>query len=142
MVSRRQLRTVLTTLGLYLGAALLIGYFGVNAYTGNHGINARQGLDLQLARLTSERDTIKSERQQWERRVALLKSQSLDPDMLEERARALLDYVDPRDLTLMRRPLAPARRPDAVYPTNAIRLAVCCAFVAPGFRLRGGRPMA
>ena len=104
MVSRRRLRTVLTTLGLYLGAALLIGYFGVNAYTGNHGINARQGLDLQLARLTSERDTIKSERQQWERRVALLKSQSLDPDMLEERARALLDYVDPRDLTLMRRP--------------------------------------
>jgi len=103
MVSRRRLRTVLTTLGLYLGAALLIGYFGVNAYTGNHGINARQGLDLQLARLTSERDTIKSERQQWERRVALLKSQSLDPDMLEERARALLDYVDPRDLTLMRR---------------------------------------
>ncbi len=104
MVTRRQLRTVLTTLGLYLAAALLIGYFGVNAYTGNHGINARQGLDLQLARLTSERDTLKSERQQWERRVALLKSQSLDPDMLDERARALLDYVDPRDLTLMRRP--------------------------------------
>jgi cell division protein FtsB len=103
MVTRRRLRTVLTTLGLYLGAALLIGYFGVNAYTGAHGINARQGLDLQLARLTSERDTLKSERQQWERRVALLKSQSLDPDLLEERARALLDYVDPRDLTLMRR---------------------------------------
>ena len=45
MVTRRRLRTVLTALGLYLGAALLIGYFGVNAYTGNHGINARQGLD-------------------------------------------------------------------------------------------------
>ena len=25
---------------------------------------------------------------------------SLDPDMLDERARALLDYVDPRDLIL------------------------------------------
>ena len=101
MVSRRRFRTVLTTLGLYLGAALLIGYFGVNAYTGNHGINARQALDLQLARLTSERDTLKSERQTWERRVALLKSPSLDPDMLDERARALLDYVDSRDLTLL-----------------------------------------
>jgi cell division protein FtsB len=103
MVTRRRLRTALTALGLYLGAALLIGYFGVNAYTGNHGINARQGLDLQMARLTAERDTLKAERQQWERRVALLKSQSLDPDMLDERARALLDYVDPRDLTLLRR---------------------------------------
>jgi len=104
MVTRRRLRTVLTTLGLYLGAALLIGYFGVNAYTGNHGIHARQALDLQSARLTTERDTLRAERQQWERRVALLKSGSLDPDMLDERARALLDYVDARDLTLMRRP--------------------------------------
>ena len=35
----------------------------------------------------------------------LLKSDSLDPDMLEERARALLDYVDNRDLVrLTRRP--------------------------------------
>ena len=56
-----------------------------------------------MARLTSERDAIRSERQRWERRVALLKSHSLDPDMLDERARALLDYVDARDVTLMRR---------------------------------------
>jgi cell division protein FtsB len=105
MVTRRRLRTVLTALGLYLGAALFIGYFGVNAYTGNHGIKARQGQDVQMTRLASERDALRSERQQWERRVALLKSQSLDPDMLDERARALLDYVDARDLTLLlRRP--------------------------------------
>jgi cell division protein FtsB len=101
MVTRRRLRTVLTTLGLYVGAALLIGYFGVNAYTGNHGIRARQGLDVQLARLASERDDLRQERQRWERRVALLKPQSIDPDMLDERARALLDYVDSRELTLM-----------------------------------------
>jgi cell division protein FtsB len=103
MVTRRRLRTALSALGLYLGAALLIGYFAMNAYTGNHGIRARQGLDVQTARLTSERDTLRQERQQWERRVALLKSQSLDPDMLDERARALLDYVDPNDLTLILR---------------------------------------
>jgi cell division protein FtsB len=101
MVTRRRLRTILTTLGLYVGAALLIGYFGVNAYTGTHGIRARQGLDAQLARLERERDDLRQERQRWERRVALLKPQSIDPDMLDERARALLDYVDPRELTLM-----------------------------------------
>jgi cell division protein FtsB len=101
MVTRQRLRKVLTALGLYVGAALLIGYFGVNAYTGNHGIRARQGLDLQMAQLETERDTLKNERQRWERRVALLRAQSIDPDMLDERARALLDYVDPRDLTLL-----------------------------------------
>jgi len=105
MVTRKRLRSVLTALGLYLCAALLIGYFGVNAYTGNHGLRARQGLDLQIARLVAERDGLRAERLQWERRVTLLKSESLDPDMLEERARALLDYVDSRDLVrLTRRP--------------------------------------
>jgi cell division protein FtsB len=103
MVTRKRLRSFLTALGLYLCAALLVGYFGVNAFTGNHGLNARQGIDLQIARLTAERDTLRTERQQWERRVALLNAERLDPDMLDERARALLDYVDPRDLTLLHR---------------------------------------
>jgi cell division protein FtsB len=31
----------------------------------------------------------------------LLKSDRLDPDMLDERARALLDYAHPNDLTLV-----------------------------------------
>jgi cell division protein FtsB len=100
MVTRIRLRTVLTALGLYLGAALLIGYFGVNAYTGKRGLKARHVLDQQIAQLAAERDALRAERAQWERRVALLKSANLDPDMLDERARALLDYVDPRDLTL------------------------------------------
>jgi len=105
MVTRRRLRSVLTALCLYLGAALLIGYFGMNAYTGNHGLNARQGIDQQIARLAAERDAMRAERQLWERRVGLLSSRSIDPDMLDERARVLLDYVDPRDLTLqLRRP--------------------------------------
>lgn len=103
MVSRRRLKRVLTAFALYVGAALLIGYFGINAYTGDYGINARQGLDLQMARLAAERNTLRAERQRWERRVALLKPQQLDPDMLDERARALLDYVDSRDVTLMLR---------------------------------------
>ena len=105
MVTRKRLRSVLTALSLYLCATLLIGYFGVNAFIGNHGLNARQGLNLQIARLVAERDAVRADRQQWERRVALLNWERLDPDMLDERARALLDYVDPRDLTrLNRRP--------------------------------------
>ena len=48
--------------------------------------------------------TLKAERAHWERRVALLRSDRIDPDMLDERARALLGYVDPRDLTLLLNP--------------------------------------
>lgn len=101
MVSRKRLRSFLTALGLYIGAALLIGYFGINAYTGNHGLLARQDLDVQSAELGGELERLKSERVEWERRVALLKSDKLDPDMLDERARAMLNYVQPRDLVLI-----------------------------------------
>jgi cell division protein FtsB len=100
MVTRNRLRTVLNALALYTIAALVIGYFGVNAYTGNHGLRAKQDLDQQIAQLTSELNALKSARTSWERRVALLKPESIDPDMLDERARTLLDYADPRDLTL------------------------------------------
>jgi cell division protein FtsB len=100
MVTRKW-RSILTALGLYVAAALLVGYFGVNAYTGNHGLKAKQDLDQQIAELTDELGRLRRERTQWERRVVLLKSDSLDPDMLDERARALLHYAHPRDLTIM-----------------------------------------
>ena len=91
---------MLTALCLYVAVALLIGYFWVNAYSGNHGLRAKLNLDLQIAQLTVEEAALKAERTTWERRVTLLKSESLDPDMLDERARVLLNYADPRELTL------------------------------------------
>ena len=105
MVTRRRFRTIINVLALYTIAALLIGYFGINAYTGNHGLRAKQDLDQQITQLSNELATLRAERVNWERRVSLLQSESIDPDMLDERARALLDYIDPRELTLqLKRP--------------------------------------
>ena len=98
MVSRRKLRTVLSTLGLYVGCALVIGYFGVNAYTGKYGLNARQELDSEIVALTTELARLKRERAENEQRVSLLRSDRVDPDMLDERARYQLDYANPHDL--------------------------------------------
>src|ERR1700732_4993269 len=101
MVTRKRVRSILTALCLYVLAALLIGYFGVNAFSGNRGLKAQQDIDRQMAVLTTELERLKHEHTQWQRRIALLKSDDLDPDMLDESARTLLDYVDPRDLTMM-----------------------------------------
>jgi len=100
MVTRRRFRAFFNALALYAIAAAVIGYFGVNAYSGNRGLRAKQDLDQQIAQLTEELNALKAERGNWERRVALLKPESIDPDMLDERARALLNYADPRELTL------------------------------------------
>jgi cell division protein FtsB len=103
MVKRPRLRSILTSFALYTMAAMLITYFGINAFTGNHGLKARHELDAQIASLIAERDQARAERKRWQHRVALLKSDGLDPDMLDERARMLLEYVDPRDLVLILR---------------------------------------
>jgi cell division protein FtsB len=104
MVSNRRRRTILTALGLYSFAALFVGYFAVNAFTGNHGLRAQADLDQQLASMQDELRHLKAERAQWERRVALLRSDRIDPDVLDERARTLLGLADPRDLTLLIQP--------------------------------------
>ncbi|HEX2654908.1 MAG TPA: septum formation initiator family protein [Xanthobacteraceae bacterium] len=104
MVSRTKLRNALTAIGLYIAAALLIGYFGVNAYTGARGLKAKQDLVLQHEELSRELAKLKIERAEWEHRVSLLRSDKVDPDLLEERARAMLDYVHPNDLVLMVKP--------------------------------------
>ncbi len=104
MVKSRRLRSVLNTLALYTIAGLVIGYFGVNAYTGSRGLKAKQDLDQQIAQLNVELAGLKDERVIWERRVSLLATASLDPDMLDERARALLNFSDPRELTFRLKP--------------------------------------
>ena len=106
MVTRTRLRAFMTALGLYVVAALIIGYFGLSAYTGAHGLKAKQDLAQQQASLTRDLERITAERKQWEHRVSLLRSDNLDPDMLDERARYQLDYANPRDLVRIVRPAA------------------------------------
>jgi cell division protein FtsB len=101
MIVHRRRRAVLTALGLYAFAAAFIGYFGVNAFTGAYGLRAKADLEKQLAEMEVELAGLKAERAVWERRVALLRSERIDPDMLDEQARALLGYADPRDVILL-----------------------------------------
>ncbi|CCE06345.1 conserved exported hypothetical protein [Bradyrhizobium sp. STM 3843] len=104
MVSRARLKSFLTGLALYTMAAAIIGYFGINAYTGRYGLTARQELDQEIIALTSELARLKQERAEGEKRVALLRSDRVDPDMLDERARYQLDYANPHDLVRMNNP--------------------------------------
>jgi cell division protein FtsB len=104
MVSRARLKSFLTGLALYTMAAALVGYFGVNAYTGKYGLNARLELDQEIVALTTELARLKRERADGEHRISLLRPDRLDPDMLDERARYQLDYANPHDLVRMTGP--------------------------------------
>jgi cell division protein FtsB len=113
MVIRARLKSFLTGLALYTMAAALVGYFGVNAYTGKYGLNARQELDQEIIALTSELARLKRERAEGEQRVSLLRSDRVDPDLLDERARYQLDYANPHDLVRMVSPSTSSAQSDS-----------------------------
>ena len=101
MVSRKRLRSFLTGLGLYLVATALIGYFWFHAYSGQRGLRAQHEIEQQASELAAELDRLKAERGHWDRKVALLRPNGIDPDMLDEQARTLLNLAHPNDLVLM-----------------------------------------
>lgn len=104
MVSRARLKAILTGIALYAMAAAMIGYFGINAYTGKYGLTARVELDQEIVTLTNELARLKQDRANAEQRVSLLRSDRVDPDMLDERARFQLDYAHPHDLVRLIQP--------------------------------------
>jgi cell division protein FtsB len=101
MVSRRRARGILTALGLYIVAGALIGYFGFHAFNGQRGLHARHLIDQQMVELTGELERLKAERNLWERKVALLRPEKIDPDMLDEQARLQLNFAQPNELVFM-----------------------------------------
>ena len=53
------------------------------------------------ADLAVERDQLVTERQGWEKRARQLRTNSLDPDMLEERVRRVLNFTRPNEYVVM-----------------------------------------
>ena len=101
MVVRRRLRAVLIPLALYLVAGGVVGYFLHNAKIGSRGLAAKQTLKIQIYEVNQELDAARAERADWEDRVALLKADHVDRDLLEERARMLLGRVHRNELVII-----------------------------------------
>lgn len=85
----------------FLVCSALLSYFGYHLVAGGHGIRARAALEKRIANLEGELAGLRAVRQRLERDVGLLRSEALDPDMLDERARAILNFARPNDLVIM-----------------------------------------
>ncbi len=89
-----------------IGFALLnvcvMGYFGYNVIIGDHGLLSRWRLADEVSRLETKLTKIREKKSQLEHKVSLVRPESLDPDMLDERARAILNLAHPNDITIMR----------------------------------------
>jgi cell division protein FtsB len=100
MVIRTRLRAILYPLLLYALSGTIAGYFVWTAFNGQRGLRARHEYRQKMAALQSELNNLESEREGWERRIALMQSDAVDRDLLDEEARAILGRVSNRDLVI------------------------------------------
>src|SRR3954447_19296659 len=96
----RMLRRVLKAVAPPALFLLLVAYFLWQATQGERGLKAYAMRQEQLKSVQAELDRTVAEQKGWDRRVSALRPQRLDPDMLDERARAMLNVADPADIVV------------------------------------------
>ena len=77
--------------------ACVFGYFAYHAVQGERGILAWLQISQQLAESKVALAELTVEREDIRRRVELLSPNGLDPDLLDERARVMLNVAEPDD---------------------------------------------
>jgi len=83
-----------------LGSLCLIGYLLWHAIHGQRSFSQAQRIAARIETLEAERDKLRAERVKLDSRVALLRPESIDPDLLEELARTKLGFVHPNDIII------------------------------------------
>lgn len=88
---------------LAISAALVgfLGYLGVNAMTGRFGIESQEDLVADIAALEARSGALRAQIESYRHRISLFDARKLDPDILDERARALLNMAHAEDVIVM-----------------------------------------
>ena len=76
----------------------MLSYFAWHGLEGPRGYAYRDKLQIQLAKLTLENEELLKARLGLEAKVALMRPESVDPDMLDELARSQLQLAGPNEL--------------------------------------------
>lgn len=103
--------------------ALLLGYFVYHAVQGERGLLAWRQVDQQIAGAEATLAEVQAVHNRLAHKVSLLEPTSIDPDMLEERARIMLNLVHADDLVIL---AAPANGPSVtpgLPPASGFRAA-------------------
>jgi cell division protein FtsB len=87
--------------------ASIAAFFVWHASHGDRGLIAREQRLAEIAAARLERDRATAEREAAERRVNAMRGDKLDPDQLEERARAMLNLTTREEIVI---PYPPGQR--------------------------------
>ncbi|WP_320142159.1 septum formation initiator family protein [uncultured Cohaesibacter sp.] len=100
MATRQRKNSVLRQLVLPFFFLFVIAYFVYHTLHGSYGVYALAGMKVQADALEADLLSLRYQREAAEHRIALFRKDTLDPDMMDERARAYLDLADPNEIVI------------------------------------------
>lgn len=98
-ISKRAQQTIWSVIG-----ACLVGYFIYHTVEGERGWLSMLRLQHEVAAAHGTLDRLQKDRKELAHRVQLLHPESLDPDLLEEKSRELLNYSKPNEIIILTPP--------------------------------------
>lgn len=109
MVVRRRFGSSLPIVLAYACCFAAAGFFVYHAKHGPRGIETRKVLKLEYRKLEADLADLERERRVWDQRVALMRTDQAERDMLEERARRMLDRVHQDEIVVFTGTARPTR---------------------------------
>lgn len=100
-MKKKRNKHALQTLVLSCIGLCIVGYFVYHTILGNHGWFAMLRLEKEAAAAQANLDSLQKERTELQRRTDLLKSKGMDPDLLDEKSRELLNYSKPDEIIVL-----------------------------------------
>lgn len=104
MVIRTRFRRFASIATFHVVIFCASAFFAWNAWIGERGLMARQEHKIRIAQLERQLDELVIERTGYERRVNAISYDAVDRDLLEERARAVLNYAHRNDVVIPIKP--------------------------------------
>jgi cell division protein FtsB len=99
MLAKRTWQTIASVAG-----ACIVGYFLYHTIEGDRGWLSMLRLQGRVNESQANLSKLQKEHDELEHRVQLLRPGSLDPDMLDEKSREMLDYSRPNDIIILTPP--------------------------------------
>lgn len=81
--------------------ACVFGYFLYHAIEGERGWVEQKQLEREVSTAQQKLDKLRNEREQLEHRVKLMRSDSIDPDLLDEVSRKNLNLTKPNEIVVL-----------------------------------------
>lgn len=104
MSTRQRKQSKIKPLVLPACCLLILGYFAFHAVEGAYGLFAFEKLQARESALEKELASVQAERRRLERYVSMMRPESLDKDVIDERARQALNMADAKDIVIFLEP--------------------------------------